>query len=759
MVKVSKLSLFPCLLKYESEETTLEEIIILIRRRRWVHEITAYRTALSEGRTDEAVRLKRLLPGFTPSGVFRGGHRDDQVVCYSQLVGLDFDHVKDLAALILLFRMMPTTAALFVSPGGRGVKVFVYVDSPVEHHRRAFEVVALHYEEVAGMASDRKCRNVGRCCFVSDDPEAYYNPEAEVFHVAVTMPADASSGNGRQDVDAFLDWWLSRSPMIEGSRNQNVYNLGCEANRRGFSEAETARSCVSRMQTTSFSAPEIEQALRSAYQSHAAESGTKKGVNGHFADKTAPGTNGFSDTPETDSEGEGEELRKQTPYLSDDLFAKLPPVIREAVRYYTDPRERDMGTLAACTVLSACVPGVYGYYRRKYVSPHIFTIEVAPAANGKGCIDEMRHLTDHYATLIKTESEREEQEYLQALEDWEVKKAEKRGKREAIQVKDAPKPVHVRYLVVSSQLTKAKLLVHLRDNGEEGLLIADSEIDTLVTATKQDYGQFDDILRKAFHHEPVSSSRKTDNEMILIEHPHVALLLAGTPGQFSRLIPDVENGLMSRLLLYTCRSCATWQDVSPEGGGGDFTKHIASLSEQVMEMALRLRKQKLQVGLTRSQWRLLNTRFAALLRESDLFGGEEFLSVVKRYGVITFRLCLLFTALEAAAEGDYIPGLRVCSDSHFEAALSITTTCLEHSRLLMTQLRHPQDQPELTVPLKFRHIYDALPTQFTLQEVYCLAALEGINERSVRRFLLRATPLFISKLDRGLYRKNTPAEI
>lgn len=323
-------------------------------------------------------------------------------------------------------------------------------------------------------------------------------------------------------------------------------------------------------------------------------------------------------------------------------------------------------------------------------------------------------------------------------------------------MKDAPKPAYIRYLVVSSQVTKAKLIVHLRDNGEAGLLIVDSEIDTLVSATKQDFGQFDDILRKAFHHEPVSSSRKGDNEMIVVDRPAVALLLAGTPGQFSRLIPDAENGLMSRLLLYTCRSRAVWQDVSPEGGGADFVKHIASLSEQVMEMAVRLRKRNLQVGLSLAQWSKLNSCFADLLRESDLFGGEDFLSVVKRYGLMTYRLCMLFTALEVAAEGDYIPGLRICSDSHFEAALAITLCCLEHSRLLMTQLRAPQDQPELTLPLKFRSIYDALPASFTLPEVYRLAALEGMSERTARRFILKLIPVYITKINHGLYRKTSP---
>ena len=106
MNKEHKVSLFPSLYKYESEETTLEEIIILIRRRRWVREITAYRHAVAEGRKEEAVRLKRFLPGFTPSGVFRGGHRDDQVAAYSMVVGkscgadrplpVDADHARPL---------------------------------------------------------------------------------------------------------------------------------------------------------------------------------------------------------------------------------------------------------------------------------------------------------------------------------------------------------------------------------------------------------------------------------------------------------------------------------------------------------------------------------------------------------------------------------------------------------------------------------------------------------------------------------------
>lgn len=125
MEKQVHVSFYASLFRTECKVLTLEEIIILIRRRRWKNEILAYRTALAEGRAEEARKLKGGLPGFTPSGVFKGGHKASALETYSQVVGLDFDHVKDLPALILAFRALSSTLAMFVSPGGEGLKVFV----------------------------------------------------------------------------------------------------------------------------------------------------------------------------------------------------------------------------------------------------------------------------------------------------------------------------------------------------------------------------------------------------------------------------------------------------------------------------------------------------------------------------------------------------------------------------------------------------------------------------------------------------------
>lgn len=753
MEELVKVSLFPRLFKTECQESTYEEIIILIRRRRWQKEITAYRLALNSGQKEDARRLKGMLPGFTPSGVFRGGHKASQLDKYNGTMGLDFDDVENLPLMKQAFRAMPATLGYFVSPGGQGLKVFVRVDSPAEHHRSAYPYVAAAYEAASGCRSDEKCKDISRCCYVSDDEDAYYNPRAEVFHI----PSEEEEAAGR--LTQFVDDFLARNPPLPGNRNETVYRLGCEANRRGFPEAGIASCCTSRMQAPDFTAPEIEQALHSAYQGNREEQGSRSGSLGQNRSKKAPATilpeAPLSEEPEGE---EGERLREQTPYLPDGIWAKLPPLLREVSGFYGEPRERDMALLSAITVLSACLPGVFGVYNRKRVYTHLYSVLIAPAATGKGCVNDMRRLAERYAGVIEAETERDAKDYLQALEEWELKRAEAHRKHQPVDMKEAPVPAAVSYLFIPAQVTKAKLLVHLRDNGELGGLMVDSEVDTIVTASSMDYGMFEDLLRKFFHHEPIASSRKTDNEYIRIAWPRLALLLAGTPSQYPRLVPDAGNGLHSRLLLYTCRTKAVWQDVSPEAGKSDMESRLSTLSEQVMEMALKFRSKPFQVCLTASQWMKLNNTFGSLLHEADMFGDEEFLSVVKRYGLIAYRICMVFTALRCHVEG-YGLDRQYCTDEHFETALSIVRACLEHSRLLLTQIKRDTAMPELSCPLHGLRLLHALPECFTLQEAYIQGAVQKMSEREVRRFIQKLSPLYINRIGRGSYQKKGTIEL
>ena len=78
---------------------------------------------------------------------------------------------------------------------------------------------------------------------------------------------------------------------------------------------------------------------------------------------------------------------------------------------------------------------------------------------------------------------------------------------------------------------------------------------------KTDFGNYSDGLRKAFHHEPISYLRRKDNEHVDIKRPRWSVLLSGTYGQISALIPNSENGLFSRFPFYCLLRNNVWIDV------------------------------------------------------------------------------------------------------------------------------------------------------------------------------------------------------
>ena len=114
---------------------------------------------------------------------------------------------------------------------------------------------------------------------------------------------------------------------------------------------------------------------------------------------------------------------------------------------------------------------------------------------------------------------------------------------------------------------------------------------------------------------------------------------------------------------------------------------------------------------------------------------------------------MIFTATRCGKEG-YGMDSQYCTEEHFKAALAIVETCLEHSRLLLTQLRHNEDVPELSCPRKGRILLEKLPERFVLSEAYIIGETEGMDRRTVRRLIYKLNPLFISRVSHGEYQKN-----
>lgn len=234
----------------------------------------------------------------------------------------------------------------------------------------------------------------------------------------------------------------------------------------------------------------------------------------------------------------------ELPAFPECVFKQLPPFLSEIVGNSISEDDRDTILIGAIVCLSVCFHNVCGVYDERIVYPNLYLFVVADAGMGKGALTLCRELVAPINHYLHELSERMEQEYKEAMNTY-IKSKKSDG---------ATMPIEppMRMLIIPANSSASSLLKILGDNDGIGLLF-ESEGDTLSQTLKSDYGNYSDVLRKAFHHELVSLSRRKDREYCEVCNPRVSVALAGTPEQVRRLIPDAENGLMSRFCFYIIR--------------------------------------------------------------------------------------------------------------------------------------------------------------------------------------------------------------
>ena len=153
------------------------------------------------------------------------------------------------------------------------------------------------------------------------------------------------------------------------------------------------------------------------------------------------------------------------------------------------------------------------------------------------------------------------------------------------------------YLCGAPSTSKNQLIRRLKINGKLGLIINASELDMISGAMKQKCGHHDDV----FHHEPVSTDYKIDDQIICAEDPHLALSFTGTPNQLAFFIPSLDNGLYSRFAILTAESRWKYRSAAPIKGKEDYDTFFKKLSGEVLDMFLFLQQSPTEVILSDSQ--------------------------------------------------------------------------------------------------------------------------------------------------------------
>ena len=315
--------------------------------------------------------------------------------------------------------------------------------------------------------------------------------------------------------------------------------------------------------------------------------------------------------------------------LSEEIYQNLPGFLQNLTAPFTD-RERDIVLLSSLGVLSNTLSHVYGKYGGASVSAHLYVMILAPAASGKGVMNYSRLLINKIDNHVLHRS-------YKAQKEWKEKK-----KNEETDLGPFP-PLELK--VIPGNISSADLYDKIK-NSHHGGIIIESEADTLNAIMKQDFGDFSDVLRKAFHHEDLSISRKTEKRHDKISSPKLSILLSSTPDQLDPFIKSTSNGLFSRMVYYYFNEIGEFKEVFSEHTE-DPNQLFRTAGDHLFDLYGELTKREtpLKFMFTSDQIAIFQSEmtniFEIVCREKEL----DSTSTVKRHGLILFRMAMILTVL------------------------------------------------------------------------------------------------------------------
>lgn len=252
------------------KQMLISEMFELIKSDKNKEQVLEARRCLEAGDKAGYERIKKNMEAYTPSGEFLGGRNMNCQVGYSQVVGLDLDNVGAGKVAELKKRAADCvyTLAAYISPSGRGLKIFVQVDSNAEHHKLAFKKLSDFYGALLAVTVDSSGSDVTRLCFEGWDPDLYYNEVATIFPVELAQPAMNESPVLENDIELIFAECVrqvSKShAFVMGQRNTFVFLVAFHMHRHGVDREETLE--LLQREHYCYDMPEVRRTVDSAYK-------------------------------------------------------------------------------------------------------------------------------------------------------------------------------------------------------------------------------------------------------------------------------------------------------------------------------------------------------------------------------------------------------------------------------------------------------------------------------------------------------------
>lgn len=228
------------------------------------------------------------LPGIVWQGEFT--YRNDKsCTAHSGLVAIDIDHLPpdELVRYRDLITANRYTHILFRSPRGDGLKVIIRIPPSIEDHKSHLAAIGQQYRQHAPKYYDH-FDDLSRLCFVSYDPDIYYNPDSEVFTAKARAPTRDHTArvkvNVPEDVQSTFNriraWADKGSAYIDTNKHKHLVRVFSACNRYGIPQDDAVRLAYNHYHDTPGASPvsfsDYENRADSVYRLYVADHGTVK---------------------------------------------------------------------------------------------------------------------------------------------------------------------------------------------------------------------------------------------------------------------------------------------------------------------------------------------------------------------------------------------------------------------------------------------------------------------------------------------------
>lgn len=287
-------------------------------------------------------------------------------------------------------------------------------------------------------------------------------------------------------------------------------------------------------------------------------------------------------------------------------------------------------------------------------------------------------------------------------------------------------------VLLSGNITRARVIEHLCANEDIPLIIVDSEMDSITTSMQVDHGGFRAELRKAYHGEFIGSSKKTDDELLESDFPHMSIMVTGTFDQAVKYLSPVGDGFASRHLFDVNLKPSEFTPYGTPGSRSPgstldlWAKHFHKLWEFFDNRSVQVQFTEEQIGKVND----LGYKWEKDIKSKHEDNSLDFLF---RHLLMVFKVATSVTAWSVYFENNTSEKLE-CSEDNFALALGIVKDSYRHLQDLYAVL--PMKK-ELKVALNDTElgILRNLDQDFTTDQAYEIGRKNGVSERRVREYL------------------------